>query len=84
MLNYKNKYQKNIDKYINLICDKKTTKFHVKAKDYFASLSTILNLLSQSNTLTEKEIKNILKSLSQDLLYLQDNYKIEKKTEKTS
>jgi hypothetical protein len=76
MNEYPNKYKHYQKKYKNLICDKKSTSFHVKAKDYFASLATILNLLSQSNTLTEKEIKNILRSLARDLLYLQDNYKI--------
>jgi len=79
MISYKNKYKKYQKKYNNLICDRESTKFHIKAKDYFASLATVLNLLSQSNTLTEREIKNILKSLSRDLLYLQENYIIEQK-----
>ncbi|HKK53909.1 MAG TPA: hypothetical protein VJ926_00065 [Patescibacteria group bacterium] len=76
MITYNNKYKNYLKKFNNLICDKKSTAFHVKAKDYFASLATILNLLSQNNTLTEREIKNILKSLARDLLYLQDNYRI--------
>lgn len=73
---YTNNYKNYLKKYHNLICDKKSTNFHVKAKDYFGSLATILNLLSQSNNLTEKEIKNILKSLARDLVYLQENYRI--------
>jgi ACT domain-containing protein len=76
MMTYNNRYKNYLKKYKNLICDKKSTSFHVKVKDYFASLATILNLLAQSNALTEKEIKNILRSLARDLLYLQDNYKI--------
>ena len=75
-MTYTNKYKNYLKKYHNLICDKKSTNFHIKAKDYFASLATILNLLSQSNSLTEKEIKNILKSLARDLMYLQENYMI--------
>jgi len=75
-MTYNNKYKNYLKKYNNLIFDKKSTNFHVKAKDYFASLATVLNLLSQSNTLAEREIKNILKSLSSDLIYLQENYRI--------
>jgi hypothetical protein len=79
---YTNKYKNYLKKYHNLICDKNSTNFHIKAKDYFASLATILDLLSQNNSLTEKEIKNILKSLAKDLLYLQENYRIVEKNNK--
>jgi len=72
-------YLLKINKFKKLIYDKNSTDFHIRAEDYFASLATVLNLLSQSNSLKEKEIKNILKNISQDLLYLQKNYKIIKK-----
>jgi two-component sensor histidine kinase len=81
-MDYINKYKNYLKKYHNLICDKESTSFHVKARDYFASLATILDLLSQSHSLTEKEIKNILKSLAKDLLYLQENYRIIEKDQK--
>ena len=56
-------------------------KFHIKSKDYFGTLATILDLFRLD--VLEKEFifdkDRILKQIVKDLKYLQDNYKITKK-----
>ncbi len=59
----------------------KTLIFHIENDDYFGTLSTILDLLRQDSR-GNKYISNkniILRNISDDLMYLQDNYKIVKK-----
>jgi len=56
-------------------------KFHIKSNDCFGTLATVLDLFRQK-TLEKKFIFNddkILKKIVNDLIYLQDNYKIVKK-----
>ena len=64
--------------------DKRTKNIerHVKEDDYFGTLSAILSLAHQSNEKSIKEIEKYNKALerfSDDLLFLQDNYRIVKK-----
>lgn len=70
-----------INKNVNLLRDKKTVDFHIKQDDYFGTLSTIVELINQDHVLENKgELKKILNNLKQDLLYLQENFDIIKKT----
>ncbi len=55
---------------------------HVEADDYFGTLSAILSLIEQNNKKNINEIEKYnkaIKRFSDDLLFLQDNYKIVKK-----
>lgn len=64
-----------------LVKDKATVDFHVQQHDYFGTLSTIVELLNQNCILENKtELKKILKNLKKDLIYLQKNFDIIKKT----
>ena len=56
-------------------------KFHVKSKDHFGTLATILHLF-RLDVLEKKFIYDkdkVLEKIIKDLVYLQDNYKIIKK-----
>lgn len=48
---------------------KKSLKFHIKSNDYFGTLATILSLKKESNA-------PIPSSIIDDLVFLQNNYKI--------
>ncbi len=62
---------------ILFINDAETVDFHVQKNDYFATLSTIIELMSQDYILENKnELKKILKNLKTDLMYLQKNFLI--------
>jgi len=55
---------------------------HIKNDDYFGTLSAILSLVQQNNKKSIKEVEKYneaLERFSNDLAYLQDNYKIVKK-----
>ncbi|MEK7167749.1 MAG: hypothetical protein AAB791_01975 [Patescibacteria group bacterium] len=58
-------------------------KFHVRSDDYFATLATILDLTRQ--TIKSEKNKNLapneaqLERLKNELIFLQNNYKIVKK-----
>ena len=57
----------------------KALQSHIEQGDYFGTLATILDLLRQG--LVKKELeREILKGLTDDLLYLQDHFKIVKRT----
>ncbi len=58
--------------------NRKSIEFHIKSQDYFGNLATILSLMEQT---ANNNIKNgkILGKIIKDLLYLQENYKINKK-----
>ena len=59
----------------------KYLKFHVRSKDYFGTLATILDLF-RLDVLEKKFIYDkdkVLEKIVKDLVYLQDNYKIVKK-----
>ncbi|OGF26390.1 hypothetical protein A2331_06520 [Candidatus Falkowbacteria bacterium RIFOXYB2_FULL_34_18] len=51
---------------------------HVKADDYFGTLATIFSLMVQDDNLDYKNTQIIAKII-EDLMYLQNNYKIIKK-----
>lgn len=59
----------------------KKLEFHINSKDYFGTLATILDLF-RMDVLEKKFIfdkDKLLKQIVNDLKYLQDNYKIDKK-----
>lgn len=60
----------------SLICSKrnatKNVDFHVLSQDYFGTLATVLSLCRQTG-------QEIPESVIDDLMYLQRNYKIERK-----
>ena len=63
-----------------LIHDKKSVNFHVQENDYFGTLATIMELMNQDDILEDKkELKKILGRLKKDLLYLQENFIINRK-----
>ncbi len=57
--------------------------FHIQAKDYFATLATVLTLLKErikeKNSDSENMCDEVLDTIKQDLLYLQEHYTIQKK-----
>jgi uncharacterized protein YcgL (UPF0745 family) len=73
------KYSLNLDKWHLYISDQKSANFHVKNNDYFGTLATIITLLEENKNLKEEDYKKILKNIKEDLIYLQKNFKIEKK-----
>jgi len=50
----------------------KSLKFHIKSQDYFGTLATVISLCRQTG-------REIPKHIIEDLMYLQKNYRIEKK-----
>jgi len=64
--------------------DRKQIKRHIKAEDYFGTLATVLDLARQELEQNKKrpnpnwQIK-LLKNLRDNLVYLQENYRIVKK-----
>ncbi len=76
-------YKINKLKGILNISDKDDTDFHIKKNDYFGTLATILELIQEDNILKDsKKIKTILSDIKNDLIYLQENFIIKKKTKK--
>jgi len=62
----------------------KGLEFHIEQDDYFGTLATILSLIRQTiekDDFKEINIKN-LQGAEENLLYLQNNYKIVKKYDK--
>jgi len=60
--------------------DKENLKFHIDKNDYFGTLATVLDLVRQNlNPYTQKEERKILKDKVNELMHLQDKYKIIKK-----
>ncbi len=63
-----------------IIKDQKSTRQHIKQNDYFGTIATILNLLSQNKFINDiSEIRKILKKISKEFAYLQKNYEIKKR-----
>jgi len=63
---------------------KDNIEFHVKSQDYFGTLATILSLNLEMlhekiNDSSLEETDRLIKGIITNLMYLQDNYKIEKK-----
>ncbi|MFH1030670.1 MAG: hypothetical protein V1770_05425 [bacterium] len=66
--------------------DRKNLKFHLESNEYFGILAAILDLAGQIAEQKIRELEKInqaqsklLKGLKEDLMYLQENYKIVKK-----
>ena len=57
---------------------KKSLGFHIKSNDYFGTLATVSSLMSQTPKNNNHYVKSLQK-LVEDLMYLQNNYKIIKK-----
>lgn len=57
--------------------NKKSIKFQLDSGDYFGALATILNFLVQKEFIGDKD--KIIREKVEELIYLQDNYKIVKK-----
>ena len=63
---------------------KKQLEKHIEKDNYFGTLATVLNMARQT---LEKDMRGpkknwhikLLQSLEEDLMYLQENYKISKK-----
>ena len=63
--------------------DKKTDRlkrvdFHVRSDDYFGTAATVLDYIAQESAM-EPGYRLVLKNIKNDMLYLQDNYRIVKK-----
>ena len=61
--------------------DKKSLEFHIKEQDYFGTLATVLDLYTQDlvlNLLAQDSdgMRAMLKDTIDDLVYLQERYKI--------
>lgn len=72
------KYQ--ITPHLYLVRDEDSVRFHVKSKDYFGTIATVLSLLKQQvkkdHHLNTAVLTKTLKNLESDLLFLQKNYQI--------
>ena len=55
--------------------DSSSLKFHITSDDYFGTLATVLNLLNQDVNLKSGH-KKTLEKIQEDLMYLQNHYKI--------
>lgn len=69
--------------------ERKNLNFHLKSNDYFGTLATILDLARQITEQKISELEKInqaqsklLNGLRDDLMHLQENYKIVKKKRK--
>lgn len=54
-------------------------KFHVDSQDYFGTLATIIDLMKQERIMLEKRHQEMIKTLVEELTYLQKEYKIVKR-----
>jgi len=63
--------------------NQKRLEFHIEKGDYFGTLATILDLIRQEIESRERKgrITRVLEKLKDDLLYLQDHYKIIEKSQ---
>ncbi len=57
--------------------DKGSVSFHVKSADYFGTIATIISLWKENGQIPNNDFKMIL----EDLLDLQNNYEIKKKSQ---
>ncbi len=69
-----------------LVRDESSVKFHVASDDYFGTIATVLSLVKQqikrSDSPKAATLRNTLKNIEIDLLFLQKNYQISPKTKK--
>jgi len=77
----------HITSHPQLIKDEASTKFHVNNDDYFGSMATILSLLRQqlqkNNSKNCAELEKTFTNLENDLLFLQKNYEIKMRTQRS-
>jgi len=61
---------------------RESVKFHIKSKDYFGTLASVLYLIKQDlgENISLINNKNILDNCVNDLMYLQKEYNIVKKS----
>jgi hypothetical protein len=60
--------------------DQKQLEFHIASNDYFGTLATVLDLASQdliAGRANSADIARMLTKQKDDLLYLQEHYRIE-------
>jgi hypothetical protein len=63
--------------------NKKSLKFHIESNDYFGTLATVLDLMRQELEIKEdcnNKTYKIIQDKVKELIDLQENYKIIKKT----
>ncbi|MFH0892696.1 MAG: hypothetical protein V1867_08060 [Candidatus Falkowbacteria bacterium] len=56
----------------------KRVDFHVHSDDYFGTAATVIDYIAQESAM-EPGYRLVLKNIKNDMLYLQDNYRIVKK-----
>ncbi len=61
---------------------KKSLEFHIQEKDYFSTLATVLNSIREDIDKVLRS-RNTLNRLKNDLMYIEDNYEINGKGEKS-
>jgi len=61
----------------------KSLKFHIKHQDYFGTMATILSLIRQEKEKLEARHNKTFKRLEKKLVYLQNNYQINKNRDAT-
>jgi len=54
-------------------------KFHISSDDYFGTLASIIHLLTDEKMFRTDKHREALHKIADDLVFLQKNYKIEKK-----
>ncbi len=61
---------------LSFVNDKESVSFHVKSADYFGTIATIISLWKQNGKISEESFQE----LYDDLIDLQNNYEIKKKS----
>ncbi len=60
--------------------DRERLEFHIECEDYFGTLATVLDLITQDEKpVTNERYIEILKNIKDDLIFLQKHYRIERK-----
>jgi len=66
---------------LHLLRDEANVKFHIHSDDYFGTIATVIGLLKQQIKKDGRPnaavMNKTLKNLEKDLMFLQNNYKIE-------
>jgi len=58
---------------------RRNLEFQISQSTYFGTIATLLDIMRQEKRLCRKKQDIFLKNLKEDLIYLQENYKIVKK-----
>jgi hypothetical protein len=61
---------------------KESLEFHIKSGDYFGTLATVLDLIKQQIFKNDSKNKNkkVIEEKIEELIYMQSNYDVVKKT----